>query len=67
MRPAWTTPRESTSTTLAALKPSSTKKSTQAIAAAPAPDTTSLMSASALPASSEALSSPAPEMIAVPC
>ena len=41
--------------------------SRQAIAAAPAPEATSLIVSIGLPTSSRPLSSAAPEMIAVPC
>ena len=41
--------------------------SRQAMAAAPAPDETSLIAPMSLPTSSSPLSSAAPEMIAVPC
>ena len=52
---------------VAALAPSWEQIFLQAIAAAPAPDTTSLIASSFLLARMAALSRPAPEMIAVPC
>ena len=67
VRPWKTTPLVSHSVTWAGRTPIALISSTQAIAAAPAPFTTSLMSANARPVRWQALISPAAATIAVPC
>ena len=66
-RPSRITPLESQTKMFSIFAPRLTIRSRQAMAAAPAPDTTSLTSPIVLPTSSSALSSAADEMIAVPC
>ncbi len=66
-RPAWTTPLMSVSVTFAAGNPMPTSRSTQASAAAPAPDVTRRVSESRLPCSSSALRTAAATVMAVPC
>ena len=67
VRPAWSTPFVSTIKMCSSFTPRRTQKLVQAMAEAPAPETTTRTWSSFLPASSTALSSAAPEMMAVPC
>ncbi len=66
-RSARTTPLMSVSVTLAAGRPMATSRSTQASAAAPAPEVTSFTSSRRLPCSNSPLRTAAATMIAVPC
>ena len=66
-RPAYTTPFTSVSVTFSAGNPIVTSRSTQASAAAPAPDVTSRIWSSRLPCSCSPLRMAAATMIAVPC
>jgi hypothetical protein len=67
LRETWMWPSMSNMCTCSTLRPSSRYRFTQAMAAAPAPSTTTFTWVISFPASSSAFSRAAEEMMAVPC